>query len=232
VIGCSAADETATPAAAASVALFEDPSTSGPRLDIYDSGGEATIAVSGPIGTEAALSGFNGQESLTDIYRALHPEVATVPSELVALDEQIRPKLAALRARPRAATEAAPALIEKSESAFNSAVCKNFTEGSARYTVKYCNWGLACGVTTNWAKPEILPGDRTYAWNHNDKSSTLRWLLPNTYTPVASAVIPPYWWTWMTYTGGGGPFWATLDGGAACQQERGITWHSLSFIVK
>jgi hypothetical protein len=161
--GCSAADETATPSASASVALFQDPATSGPRLDVYDSGGEATIAVSGPIGTEAALRGLTGQESLTDIYRALHPEVATVPSELVALDEQLGPKLAALRAQPRAATDAAPALIEKSESAFNSAVCKNFVEGSARYTVKYCNWGLACGVTTNWAKPQILPGDRTYA---------------------------------------------------------------------
>lgn len=68
--------------------------------------------------------------SLSGLYQLLHPELTTVPDELV--ERELAPSLGRVAAsavgdeRPRA-------VIDETESAFRSATCKTFGSGSVRY---------------------------------------------------------------------------------------------------
>jgi hypothetical protein len=235
--GCSDDHATVGVPAAESLVLFKDPSTSGPRLDVYDFDGHAAISVSGPIGSEGLVSDFKGGETLTELYRALHPNAVTVPADLMALDARLAPDLEALRSAARRSIEAEPAPIEKSESAFRSTLCKNFTEGSTTYTYIHSIWDntYAEGVSVGWPTYDrILAGDRTYGWNANAYKGRLKWYKARSGTVAGEIILPPNWWNWMTLYSGG-PYYATLwkfDHTVPDNTERGLTWHSMSHIVK
>jgi hypothetical protein len=244
--GCASGNTTDPASVPEARALFKDPSSSGPRLDVYDVDGHAAIAVSGPIGSEERVAGLSGDESLAEIFRALHPDAAKMPSELGALDARIAPELAAIRAAARPAQEATPATFDKSQSAFNSTVCKNFPGSSSTYVYKpqQCDYravgGDVAGVGIQFGNPNtslIQSGDRTYGWNNNASQASLTWF----YIPPGGGVapgggisIPAYWWTWCSVTGGGPYFaylasnnWQLADGG-----DKGLTWHKLFTIVR
>jgi hypothetical protein len=236
--GCSQADpqgETPESASASTpsseaIVLFKDPSETGPRLDVYDFDGHAAISVGGPIGTESVLSAAAAAtDSITDLYRALHPETTDVPAELVALSERLAPALAELRAQPH--SDAPPVSVDKTQAAFNSTVCKNFSEGAVKYIPLACPWS---GSTTsrqifNWPL-NITAGDRTYAWNPNQANATLNWWAANAqgqFVIVGSINLPAYWWNWMSM-GSGGPFFAQLNL-AYGTGELGLTHHDYRF---
>jgi hypothetical protein len=235
--GCGDDHATEAVSAADPLVLFKDPSTSGPRLDVYDFDGHAAISVSGPIGSEEMVSGFKGGETLVEIYRALHPNSATVPADLMALDARLEPDLTALRSAVRPPIEAEPAPIEKSESAFESTLCRDFREGNTRYTYIHSIWDntYAEGVSVGWPTYDrIHAGDRTYAWNANAYEGRLKWYKARSGTVAGTIILPPYWWNWMSMASGG-PYWASLlkiDSTVPDYTERGLTWHSMSNIVR
>jgi hypothetical protein len=234
-VGCSdnAAEELSTTEAPA---LFTDPHTSGPRLDVYEFDGRAAISVSGPIGSEA--NALNAGETLVEIYSALHPNSA-VPDALVELDARIAQDLAALPSTPHAAPEASlPApVIEKSESSFRSTVCKPFGDQSVRYDPQTCEYRFSHFIYSpdpGAAVPRIASGDRTYAWNESSSEARLSWHHNNGMVPqvVASTTLPAYWWRWMSFTGAGAPFWAVLQSNPGADGAKGITWHKRTVIVR
>ena len=228
-IGCSSEaepQESIAPAIEGTL-LFKDPSASGPRLDIYSFNGTAAVAITGPVGTEEAFAGTIGMTSLEDIYRALHPEAA-VPTELVAVAERLAPKLAELRAQPRAEVE--PAEIDKTEAGFRAAVCKGFREGSNKYTPIECPWkasGTSVGIVRFPATIQAL--DRTYAWNPNNRPATVNWFTASNATLAAAHTFPAFTWTWLSVLGGG-PFWADVRPAAGVAGELGLTHHSYTFL--
>jgi hypothetical protein len=212
------AAETATDAAA----LFRDPSTSGPRLDVYDFDGHAAISVSGPIGTEAQLAGLTVTDSLEDLYKAVHPDATTVPAELIALSDRLAPALAELRSMPRPA-DAKPATIEKSQSAFYASVCKIFPESTYKYVPLECQWSDGIDQLLSFASPNnILAGDRTYGWNNNPVQAKMYW--GKNAAMVYQITLPQYWWTWMSVASGG-PYYAKIYLSGGWTGELGLTRH-------
>jgi len=234
--GCSQGDpqgesvESAIPSSDAEF-LFKDPSESGPRLDVYDFNGHAAISVGGPIGTEGILTAATATDSLTDLYRALHPEATEVPAELVALNERVAPALAELRALPHSN---APAVqVDKTQAAFNSTVCKTFTEGAVKYVPIECTWnGSVTGRSIFHWPLNITAGDRTYGWNPNNLNATMRWWAADAqglFYVAWSINLPPYWWNWMSL-GSGGPYFADLTRpSGAPAAELGLTHHDYRF---
>ncbi|HEY0712014.1 MAG TPA: hypothetical protein VGF45_05035 [Polyangia bacterium] len=223
--GAESAAPNEGPAAIEAPFLFKDPSTSGPRLDVYDFDGQAAISVGGPIGTEARLAGITGTDSLEELYRAVHPDVAVVPHELVALGERLAPALAELRSRPRP-VQAQTATIEKSQSAFNTAVCRSFKDGSFKYTPVECQWSDGIDQLVSFHNPNnIYAGDRTYGWNNNNRTAKMNWS-KNAVTAY-SITLPSYWWNWMS-VGGGGPYYAYIFLSGGYTGELGLTHHSSS----
>jgi hypothetical protein len=237
-VGCSQADpqgeapesaSASTPASEA-IVLFKDPSESGPRLDVYDFDGHAAISVGGPIGTESVLSAAaTATDSITDLYRAIHPGTAEIPAELVALSERLAPALAELRAQPH--SDAPPVSVDKTQAAFNSTVCKTFREGAVKYTPLACPWSGSTTTRQIFQWPlSITAGDRTYAWNPNAANSTLTWWHANAqglFVPAASINLPAYWWNWMSM-GSGGPYFAELKI-AYGTGELGLTHHDFGY---
>jgi hypothetical protein len=217
-----------TPSSEALV-LFRDPTESGPRLDVYEIDGHAAISVGGPIGTEAVLTSATATDSITDLYLAIHPGVAEVPAELVALSERLEPALAELRLQPH--SSAPPVTVDKSQSSFNATVCKNFTEGSVKYIPMSCLWGGAVSSRNNFTWPlSITAGDRTYGWNANAANATMTWWHSNSqnlFVPVWSINLPAYWWTWMSI-GSGGPYFAEIKL-AYGTGELGLTHHDFRY---
>jgi hypothetical protein len=234
--GCSSGDAPEDELATEQTLLFKDPSTSGPRLDVYDVQGHVAIAVGGPIGSEAMLGNFNGSQSLAEIYRVLHPDVATLPEDLVALDERVAPEVEALRLADRPPVDAPSPTFDKSWESFFATVCRTFTEGSATYTVQSCVWvpsgGQTVGLTPTDPGGAIDGGDRTYGWNHNAGTSRVRWTRASNNVVAATFTLPPYWWNWFTHYGNF-RYRATIYGASASVDgERGLTWHSYSVVVK
>jgi hypothetical protein len=235
--GCSDDHAPVGVPAAEPLVLFKDPSTSGPRLDVYDFDGHAAISVSGPIGSEGLVSDFKGGETLAELYRALHPNAVSVPADLIALDARLAHDFEALQLAARPPIEAEPAPIEKSESAFRSTLCRNFTEGNQRYTYIHSLWDntYAEGVSVGWPTDDrIRAGDRTYAWNANAYKGRLVWYKARSWTVAGESILPPYWWNWMSISSGG-PYWAMLwkfDHTVPDYTERGLTWHSMSNVVR
>jgi hypothetical protein len=209
--------QTATDAAL----LFRDPSTSGPRLDVYDFDGHAAIAVSGPIGTEDQFAGLNA-DSLEELYRGVHPDAITVPAELTALGERLAPALADLRSMTSPA-EARPAIIEKSESDFYAATCKIFPQSPYKYVPLECNWDTGIDQQLIFHSPNnILAGERTYGWNHNPVTAKMYW--GKNAVMAGQITLPAYWWTWMSMTGGG-PYYAAIYLSGGWTGELGLTHH-------
>ncbi len=231
--GCSQGDtqeESSTPSSEATL-LFKDPSTSGPRLDVYEVEGQAAISVGGPIGTEATLARATGTESIEELYRAIHPDAAEVPSELVALDARLAPALAQLRELASTRADAVafePPQLDKNQAAFNSTVCKNFAEGSERYTPVECPFKASGNEVSIFQWPlSINAADRTYGWNPNPRSATISWWAfpPNAAAYVAwSITLPQYWWNWMSIYSGG-PYSAVLRSAGGINGELGLTHH-------
>jgi hypothetical protein len=201
--------------------LFRDPSTSGPRLDVYDFGGHAAISVSGPIGTEAQFSGITA-ESVEDLYRAVHPDTTTIPAELIALGERLAPALAELRAMPRPA-EASPAVIQKSYSDFSTNVCRTFWAGSYRYEPVECQWDTGMDQLLIFRNPpHINAGDRTYGYNANPVQAKMHW--GRNAVMAFQITLPAYWWNWMSVYSGG-PYYAELRLSGGWTGELGLTHH-------
>jgi hypothetical protein len=217
----SAPMQASTEAATEAELLFRDPSTSGPRLDIYDFGGHAAISVSGPIGTEDQLAGLSA-DSIEELYLGVHPEAATIPAELTALGERLAPALAELRAMPRP-TNTQPAVIEKSQAAFNSSVCKIFYEASYKYVPLECQWSSGIDQLLSFNSPNnISAGDRTYGWNNNSVQAKMYW--GKNAMMVYQITLPAYWWTWMSVLSGG-PYYAKIYLSGGWTGELGLTHH-------
>lgn len=179
--------------------LFKDPSTSGLRLDVYDIGGHLGISVGGPIGTEVESKSMQHAESLEELYLAIHPEAEVAPAELVTLSERLGPELAALPSTPELEVE--PVTIEKSQSAFNSTVCKTFNEPGVKYVAKSCGWATPVNALQSdfyGAGGFLLAGDRTYAWNNNPYSATVYWADSSHGSTRWSFALPQYWWNWFS----------------------------------
>jgi hypothetical protein len=227
-------DREATPKASA--LLFKDPSTSGPRLDVYDANGRAAVAVSGPIGSEAILSAFDGSESLIGLYRAIHGSSVAIPTELTALDGRFAAEFAAMRARADTLGSVPEATLDKSLSSFNSTVCKRFVQGSAEYRPFECKWNANTRyIALNTGS--IEGGDRTYGWNHNAGWAWMGWVVGGTWSP-AGTYVPPWSWTWFTIWDEGpygvhlGAISSSEHPGPIVSGERGLTWHSVRYIVQ
>lgn len=239
--GGNGADEASSlQAPAESPRLFTDPSTSGPRLDVFDVDGSIAISVGGPIGTEGeVLPRLSYDSSLVELYRSLHPEELEVPSDLEALDELVAPMLTALAESVRA--EAPPAAsgdvvrVVKSQSTFNSTVCKTFTEGSSRYTPVKCNWAANVNFVTASGDQSVQAGDRVYGWNGVNSEAQIKFFpCLEGCNPSGTITLPPFWWTWASMSSGG-PYAADLHPMTWVQNpggERGATHHSLSFIIR
>lgn len=230
-VGCGQGDTGESSSPSSAPLLFKDPSSSGPRLDIYEVEGHAAISVGGPIGTEAVLAGSTGFESLEDLYRAVHPDATVVPAELTALSARLAPALAELRALPRPEVEPVSidtTQIDKTQAAFNSTVCKNFSEGSERYAPAECPWSGSANQISIFHWPlTINAADRTYGWNPNNRTATINWWA---YPPGGAAYIawyinlPAYWWNWMSIYSGG-PFSADIRSANGVNGELGLTHH-------
>lgn len=215
--------------------LFKDPSTSGPRLDVYDLGGEPLITVAGPIGTETMTTSMN-DESLVEIYQALHP-TASVPDALRALDARVAPAFAALRSIPRPAPspEAAP-VVDKTQAAFLGTVCQIFRVSSyKRYVPVECPWEASTRLVRapKDGSYKVLPGDRTYGWNAANGPATLGMWGNGVGIDI---VLQAGTWNMTSYVGTGGPLRAYLQDRPASSTpyiygERGVTWHRVDYIV-
>jgi hypothetical protein len=233
------------------VQVFKDPNTSGPRLDVYDVDGNLAISLGGPIGTEVPESPPSA--TLSDLYRGLHP-AADIPADLVPLDA----RLALLR---RAAptpepVAAAPAIVKKSWSAFNSAACQTFSDGQfAQWVPVECDWEpvSTCeqtylGHDAGWGFGKYFPvqnSERVYFWNNTPARGFAAWYVkynggPDTQA-VAQFALPAYWWTWTSVTGptfyGNGPYGAYGGPNVDCVYspvtgDVGITHHVYRQIVK
>lgn len=214
--------------------LFRDPNTSGPRLDVFDADGNVAVFVSGPIGTENdVIPGLGPDSSLVELYQILHPTESEVPSELAVLDERVAPRLDAVAAS--AVNEApAEARVDKSQSQFNSTVCKTFTEGGSRYTPIECRWVANANIVRVAQRLNVLAGDRVYGWNNASQAAGLYFYPCDTCTPTGVVDLPAFWWTWGSMNGGG-PYAANLiskDASANPGGDRGATHHRLSFIIR
>jgi hypothetical protein len=225
-------DREATPKVSA--LLFKDPSTSGPRLDVYDADGRAAVAVSGPIGSEAILGALDSSESLTGLYRAIHGNSTAIPTELTVLDGRLAAEFAAMRSKADTMEPVPDATLHKSLNSFNSSVCKRFTEGSAEYSPLECRWlANTTGMILNTGS--IVGGDRTYGWNNNAGRAWMGWYQQGVGWR-GGTYIPAWSWTWFTIWGDGGPYSAGIycssDSGPCVSGERGLTWHFLRYVVK
>jgi hypothetical protein len=229
LLGCSGNQETPAEAQSAQY-LFMDPHSSGPRLDVFALGdGGISVSVGGPIGSQTDSLLFASSESLSDLYRLLHPEVTSVPGELLDLERTVAPELEALAA-PRAVGPAAgerpPAIIEKSRDSFRAATCKNFYDGVHRWIPMECNYnddtlGVWAGTPSN-----VTAGDRTYGWNDVGGTAQLCW---GTLQGVGSdwcIQLPQYWWNWQALYSGG-PYHGFLHSNSFPQISgpRGLTHH-------
>jgi hypothetical protein len=229
--GCSQGDSQGQTGEASSsegeaLVLFQDPSRSGPRLDVYEFNGHPAISVGGPIGTESLLAATVAPDSIADLYRAVHPEAAEVPAELLALSERLAPALAELRSLPH--SDAPPVTVDKTQSAFNSTVCKNFSDGGYTYVPLQCTWSGSTNQRSifNWPL-NITAGDRTYGWNPNNTSATMSWWAADSqglFYVAWSITLPQYWWNWMSI-GGGGPYFVGLTLPSGWNGELGLTHH-------
>ncbi len=241
--------EGALPGKTTPLQLFKDPSTSGPRLDVYDVDGALGIAVGGPIGTTVPESPPSA--TLIDLYRGLHP-AAEIPAELVPLDARL-----ALARRADASPEPVPpvpAIVNKSQSAFNANVCQTFGVSQfASWVPVECDWVqvTSCqdaylGHDAGWGIRQYFPvqnGERVYFWNNSAAGGYVSWYL-NTSSGVKYAawfVTPAYWWTWTSVSGptpnGNGPYGAYGEPNTDCVSnpvlgDVGITHHVYSQIVK
>ena len=241
--------EGALPGKTIALQLFKDSNTSGPRLDVYDVDGNLAISVGGPIGTQVPESPPSA--TLADLYRGLHP-AAAIPAELVPLDARL-----ALARRSAASPEPVPpvpAIVNKSWSSFNAAVCQTFgVSQTTQWVPVECDWTqvTACNQTylghdAGWGYGKYFPvqnGERVYFWNNTPAGGFVSWYV-NTNTGlqgVASFLLPAYWWTWTSVTGptayGNGPYGAHGGPNVDCAYsptngDVGITHHVYSQIVK
>ncbi|HKO50649.1 MAG TPA: hypothetical protein VJV79_23175 [Polyangiaceae bacterium] len=235
-IGCSQGDLTVSDGAASEMQLlFKDPSTSGPRMDVYSVNGHLAVSVSGSIGTEAQAASFTEMESLEKLYLAVHPDATAAPAELAPLSKRVRTDLGALSALPRS-TDVLPPAIEKSQSSYLANACRTFTEGSYQYVPLTCNWsGSISGLLADWTRGFLRGGDRTYAWNATPYSSHVRWdsadgVLPQLHYQFA---MTPYTWQWLQVWDTSRSGWvASIQTDPILPGELGITQHRLTFIVK
>lgn len=237
LFGCSGNRE--TPADAQSVDyLFKDQHSSGPRLDVFTlPDGGISVSVGGPIGSETDALLSASAESLSDLYRLLHPEVTGVPDELVDLDRTLAPEIARQRAAGPVAGEVLPrASIEKSQSSFQATVCQTFTNGV------YEGWNpVECQYSENttglWVgtPSKITALDRTYGWNDVGGSAMLCLFTPtgSNNTGTQCITLPSYWWNWMSMSGGG-PYYSSLVSNTYPQISgpRGLTHHDYYYIVR
>jgi len=237
LFGCSASRETPADAQSAEY-LFKDPHSSGPRLDVLalDDGG-VSVSVGGPVGSETDALLSASPESLSDLYRLVHPEVTSVPDELLDLDRALAPEIAKQRAAGPVAGELLPrATIEKSQSSFMANACQTFTvsnqEGWTPVECKYSEntTGLWVGTPSN-----ITGLDRTYGWNDVGGSAMLCLFTPqgSNNTNTQCITLPAYWWNWISMSGGG-PYYASLISNTYPQISgpRGLTHHDYYYIVK
>ncbi|HWA77624.1 MAG TPA: hypothetical protein VG937_35045 [Polyangiaceae bacterium] len=230
--GCSQGDPQGETAEASTegLLLFKDPSQSGPRLDVYDFNGLTAISVGGPIGTESVLAVSSATESLDSLYRALHPEATQVPAELIALSDRVAPALAKLRTLP--SSDAPPVTIDKSLSQFNSVACKNFVEGSVKYVPLQCTWSGSTNSRSifNWPL-NITAGDRTYGYNLNNTTATMRWWAADAqgiFYKAGQITLPANWLNWMSFSSGG-PYFADIVLPSGVTGELGLTHHDYRF---
>jgi hypothetical protein len=238
VLGCSGNRDTSSDTQMADF-LFMDPHTSGPRLDVFALGdGSVSVSVGGPIGSQTDDLLFANADSLSELYQRMHPEVTSVPEELLELERELAPELELLAAQ-RAADAAAgeerpPALtIEKSRSSFLSTTCKTFGGSTTEYVPVSCKYnanttGLWVGTPSN-----ITAGDRTYGWNDVGGSAMLCWSTPSGGTTAWCIGLPQYWWNWHTLYSGG-PYYASLISNTypMISGPRGLTHHDQRSIVR
>jgi hypothetical protein len=218
-------------------AVFRDPNTSGPRLDVFDAEGTLSVAVSGPLGTEnTVIPGLPPDATLVELYRILHPNVE-VPSELTTLDVRVAPLLKATKPH-LGAPPPVPVALDKSQAQFNSTVCITFGVSQfSQYIPVECVWRANAAVLHVANDYSIHPGDRVYGWNNVDIESFLETYMntPPKYLYVSRYFIPAYWWTYINVLSGG-PYAATmasnLAAGAPAHGEMGTTHHVLYQIVK
>jgi hypothetical protein len=182
---------------------------------------------------------------LVDLYRGLHP-AADIPTELVPLDA----RLALLRrATPSPEVVApAPAIVKKSWSTFNAAVCQTFADSQfAQWVPVECDWGsvpisklIYLGHDAGWGFLKYFPvqnGERVYFWNNTPVQGFVRWASRATGNQaLATFLLPAYWWTWTTVSGPNAPYYA--EGGpnvawpSPVTGDIGITHHVYRQIVK
>jgi hypothetical protein len=220
--------------ASAALVLFRDPNGTGPRLDVYDVGGNVAVSVSAPIGTE--IPETRPEATLTEVYRALHSNASSVPSELSALDLRIEPFLKNITALSVAPPTA---IVDKSQSAFNSILCKDF--GLSQFSYYHpvlCNWGpashdnqLYLGDTGNGAPYIVQPNDRVYGWNNTSSAGEVQWYKDYEVGPFYDFPLSAYTYTWTTVYGGG-PYGAETEEYSVRTGDLGVTRHVLVQIVK
>jgi hypothetical protein len=191
-----------------------DPHSSGPRIDVLALGdGAVSVSVGGPIGSQTNALLSANSESLSDLYRLLHPEVVSVPDELLDLERSLAPELEVLRvqraAGPAAGEERPRAIIEKSMDSFLAATCQTFAGGTTRWVPVECNY--SDNTTNVWVgtPSNITPGDRTYGWNDVGGTAMLCWFTPQGGNTSTCLTLPQYWWNWHSLYSGG-PYYASL----------------------
>jgi hypothetical protein len=235
-VASCAPDATAEePTTAQSPVFFRDPSTSGPRLDVYDFDGHPVISVSGPIGSEKIRDSLSGDESLVETYRALHPDRSAPPAELIDLDRRFAPELAAIRAATPP-DDGRSAVFEKTQAGFLGQACQEFRISS--FTVfrpQECPWtrDLGLGIVRVGHNPNrINAGDRVYGWNNTNRTAIIPINSLDGSLPLHPG-LAAHTWGFFTAPSTGGPFRAAILSNSATlnQGDAGVTWHRRFTIV-
>lgn len=187
-------------------AVFEDHYSEGGTLTVYESPEGLTLMVTGQKGVDDPQLTLN-ENSLSGIFRAVHPEAERVPEVVeqlsARLDDQhanVAPDESDESDRPTAAS----ADVFKSSTFFYSTVCQTFFASQWEwYEPNYCRYGTAgttgLGLTTSTT---VDAGDRVYTLN--DGQGTTRTILyfPNGQsTGHASLWVSPGQWGFGTWPG-------------------------------
>jgi hypothetical protein len=190
--------------------VFSDKNADGVELRVIDFGsGVLGANLSGPL--SAKLPEPSGA-TLEDLYHAIRPDVSQVPAALAALSQRVEAMRPAALSTPIATTTpSGSAIIDKSNTAFQSTLCHTFTEGSPptiAYVARECVYqdSHRNGALINDTSIHFY--DRTYGWNNSPSYTTLAW---SGTAGSYSYSVQPFWWTWMSVYGTGvDVFWADI----------------------